>query len=184
MAASARTVTPYDDLVHTSRRAQTGWMNGAFVTVTDVAGIREIVGQELGPTPWTTISQEQVDRFADVVHDRHWAHNEPEVAATGPFGGTIGHAHLTLSLLPSLFFALLAIEDGGSSMFYGYDRVRFPAPVPVGSRLRMRGKVARLDEVGGALQLCMAMTVEIDTVERPACVADAIWRHYPLAAPG
>ena len=148
------------------------------VTVSDVAGLRALVGRELGPSSWSTISQDQVDDFADVVHDRHWAHDEPDVAAAGPFGGTIGHAHLTLSLLPSLFLQILGIEDGGSTMFYGYNRVRYPTAVPVGSRIRLRGQIIDVAEIGGGVQLTLSLVVEIDGAERPGCVAEAIWRHY------
>lgn len=151
--------------------------------VHDVAELQGLVGRELGPSPWSTVSQEQVDDFADAAHDRHWAHNEPEVAAAGPFGGPIGHAHLTLSLLPSMFFQILGIEDGGSSMFYGYDRVRFPTAVPVGGRIRLRGQITDVAEAGGGVQLTLSLVVEIDGAERPACVAEAIWRHYAIAAP-
>ncbi len=154
------------------------------VTVRDVGELDALVGRELGPSPWVTVTQHQVDGFADVVDDRHWAHNEPEVAAAGPFGGTISHAHMTLSLFPSLFSQILAIDDGGTSMFYGYNRVRFPAAVPVGSRIRLRGRLAQLDHVSGAVQLTMALQVDIDDGSRPACVAEAIWRHYPVAPPG
>jgi len=155
----------------------------APVVVHDVAELRGLVGRELGPSPWTTISQAQVDDFADAAHDRHWAHNDPDVAAAGPFGGTIGHAHLTLSLLPSLLFQILGIQDGGSSMFYGYNRVRFPTAVPVGSRIRLRGQIDDVAEVAGGVQLALSLVVEIEGVERPACAAEGIWRHYALAAP-
>ena len=148
------------------------------MTVSDVAELRALAGRELGPSPWSTISQDQVDDFADVVRDRHWAHNEPDVATAGPFGGTIGHAHLTLSLLPSLFLQILVIEDGGSSMFYGYNRVRFPTAVPVGSRIRLRGQIIDVVEIGGGVQLTLSLVVDIDGAERPGCVAEAIWRHY------
>jgi acyl dehydratase len=152
--------------------------------VQHVDELAELVGQELAPSEWVEVTQDRVDRFADVVDDRHWAHNDPEVAAAGPFGGTIGHAHLTLSLAPSLFSQVLRIDDGGSTMFYGYDRVRFPSAVPVGTRIRMHARIEEVGEVAGGVQLRVGQTTEIDGVERPACVAVGLWRHYAVAAPG
>jgi acyl dehydratase len=152
--------------------------------VQHVGELAELVGRELEPSDWVEVTQDQVDRFADVVNDRHWAHNEPEVAAAGPFGGTIGHAHMTLALAPSMFFQVLKIDDGGSTMFYGYNRVRFPAAVPVGSRIRMRARLEDVTEAGGGIQLTVALTTEIDGADRPACVAQGVWRHYAVGAPG
>jgi acyl dehydratase len=143
-----------------------------------------LVGRELGPSGWVEVTQDRVDRFADVVNDRHWAHNEPEVAAAGPFGGTIGHAHMTVSLAPSMFFDVLKIDDGGSTMFYGYNRVRFPAAVPVGRRIRMRARIEDVTEIGGGVQLTVGLEIEIESADRPACVAQAVWRHYAVTATG
>lgn len=166
-------------------RAHTGPMTdpSGAVRVDDASRLRTLAGHELGPSRWTQITQARVDDFADLVDDRHWAHNEPEVAAAGPFGGTIAHAHLTLSLLPSWRSQILRIDDGGSTMFYGYNRVRFPTAVRVGCRARLRGRVLQVEEVAGAAQLTLALVVEIDGVDRPACVAEAVWRHYPVTAP-
>ena len=141
-----------------------------------------LAGRELGPTDWTEVEQARVDTFADAARDRHWIHNDPEAAGRGPFGAPIAHAHLTLALVPWFGRALLAFEDGEASLFYGYDRVRFPAPVPVGGRIRARGTVVDAHETGGAVQLTIEITVEIEGGPRPACVAQAIWRHYPVVA--
>ena len=139
----------------------------------------QLIGREVGPTAWLEIDQVRVDGFADVARDRHWIHNDPQAAAQGPFGRPIAHAHLTLALMPWLGRALIAFEDGEASLFYGYDRVRFPAPVPVDGRIRARGVIRDAHEVGGAVQLTLEITVEIEGEDKPACVAQGLWRHYP-----
>jgi acyl dehydratase len=150
----------------------------------DVAELGGLVGSDFGPSPWLAIGQDRVDAFADAVDDRHWAHNDPTLAAAGPFGSTIGHAHLSLSLIVSLFKQILFIDDGGTSMFYGYNRVRFPTAVPVGGRVRLRGSLTQVAEVEGAVQLTLGFVLELEGTDRPACVAESVWRHYPVAAPG
>jgi acyl dehydratase len=153
------------------------------VSAAQLQHLDRLVGLEAGPTDWLTIDQARVDAFADVANDRHWVHNEPGAAARGPFGGPIAHAHLTLALMPWFGRALVAFEDGEASLFYGYDRVRFPAPVPVDGRIRARGVVRDAREAGGAVQLTLEITVEIEGRDRPACVAQALWRHYPRISP-
>lgn len=148
------------------------------VTAEQLQHVDQLVGLEAGPTDWLEVDQVRVDDFAEVANDRHWIHDDPEAAARGPFGGPIAHAHLTLSLLPWFCRALVAFEDGEASLFYGYDRVRFPAPVPVGGRIRARGVVRDAREAGGAAQLTLEITVEIEGQDRPGCVAQAVWRHY------
>jgi acyl dehydratase len=146
--------------------------------ITDPEQLTRLVGREVGPTAWRLIEQERVDAFGEVALDRHWIHNDPEAAARGPFGTPIAHAHLTLALMPWFGRALVGFEDGEASLFYGYDRVRFPAPVPVGGRIRAHGVIRDVREAGGALQLTLEITVEIEGQNRPACVALAVWRHY------
>lgn len=146
--------------------------------------IERLLGRDLGPSDWLEVTQGRVDAFADAANDRYWIHNEPDRAAQGPFGGPIAHAHLTLSLIPWFTHQILGFDDANPSLFYGYDRVRFPSPVPNGSRLRMRGHVLQVAAVAGATQLTIDCTVEIERQDRPACVAEAIWRHYPIATPG
>ena len=150
------------------------------VSAEELETVETLIGRDLGPTEWFEIEQARVDDFADSALDRHWIHNEPEVAARGPFGGAIAHAHLTLALMPWFGRALIAFEDGEASLFYGYDRVRFPAPVPVGARIRARGVVRDARRASGAVQLSVEIRVEIEDADRPACVAVALWRHYPL----
>jgi acyl dehydratase len=157
-------------------------MDTAPVTVA-AHEIRGLVGLDLQPTGWIELDQGRVDSFADVADDRHWVHNDPDIAARGPFGRPIVHAHLTLALLPSLFRQLVVVGDGSSSLFYGYNRVRLPAPVPVGGRIRLRGRVLQVDDVPGGTQLTVECVVEVEGQEKPGCVAEALWRHYPVVEP-
>ncbi len=151
--------------------------------VLDTADVLALKGRSLGPSAWVSVQQERVDAFARSVADWHWAHNEVERAARGPFGGTIGHAHLTLSLVPHLFASLVGFAPGEDAMFYGYNRVRFPSPVPVGSRIRLRADIVDVTDLGGGEQLTVDLLVEIDGADRPACAAQALFRHYHVAAP-
>ena len=153
------------------------------VQALNTAEVRALKGRSLGPTAWLAVQQDRVDAFARAVEDWHWAHNEVERAARGPFGGTIGHAHLTLSLVPHLFASLLGFAAGEDAMFYGYNRVRFPAPVPVGSSIRLRADIVDVTDLGGGEQLTVDLLVESDGADRPACAAQALFRHYHVAAP-
>ena len=133
----------------------------AGTTVIDAGdGVAGLAGHALGPSPWLEITQDDVDAFARSVHDWHWAHNEPERAARGPFGVAIAHAHLTLSLIPHLRQSILEFARG-ECMFYGYNRVRFPTVVPVGARVRMSATVLQVDEIDGGEQLTMDVRLEI-----------------------
>ena len=153
------------------------------VLVRDTPEVLALTGRALGPSDWLLVSQERVDAFARAVEDWHWAHNDVERASRGPFGCPIGHAHLTLSLVPHLFASLVGFADGEDAMFYGYNRVRFPTAVPVGSRVRLRADVVDVMDLGGGEQLTVDVLVEIDGADRPACAAQALWRHYPVTAP-
>jgi acyl dehydratase len=154
------------------------------VQVLTTADVLALQGRSLGPTAWLRVEQPRVDAFARVVEDWHWAHNDVGRATRGPFGGTIGHAHLTLSLVPHLFGMLVGFAEGEDAMFYGYNRVRFPAPVLVGSSIRLRADIVEVTDLGGGEQLTAGLLVEIEGVDRPACAAQALFRHYHLAAPG
>ena len=152
------------------------------VQVVEVASAQEVMklaGRGLGPTSWLQVTQQDVDTFGRSVQDWHWAHNDPERAGRGPFGGTVAHAHMTLSLVPHFRAELISFASG-ECMFYGYNRARFPAAVPIGARLRMHGTVVQVDDVPGGEQLTIDLRVELEGEERPACVAQAIWRHYVL----
>lgn len=153
------------------------------VLVVDSSDVLALKGRTLGPTVWLPIAQDRIDAFARAVEDVHWAHNDAERASRGPFGATIGHAHLTLSLVPHLFASLVDFGDGESAMFYGYNRARFPTAVLVGASIRMRADVVDVVDVGGGEQLTVDLLIEIDGVDRPACAAQAVFRHYHLKAP-
>jgi len=138
--------------------------------------IEELVGQEL-VSPWLEIAQERIDEFARATDDPQWIHTDPERAAAGPFGTTIAHGFLTLSLVVPLFGqALPAIEGYGMTLNYGLNRVRFTSPVPVGSRIRGHFRVEDVEDVAFGKQARVAVTIELDGQEKPACVAEALFR--------
>jgi acyl dehydratase len=151
-----------------------------------VHGTAEILGlsgRDLGPSPWLRVSQDRDDRFARAAEDWHWVHNDPERAAQGPFGRAIGHAHLTLSLVPHLFRTVVSFGRD-EPMFYGYDRVRFPTAVPIGARIRLHGHVVAVAELSGAEQLTVDLRIEVQGQERPGCVARGLWRVHHLGPTG
>jgi len=138
--------------------------------------IEDLVGQEL-VSPWLEISQERIDEFARATDDPQWIHTDPERAAAGPFGKTIAHGFLTLSLVVPLFGqALPALEGYGMTLNYGLNRVRFTSPVPVGSRIRGRFRIDDVENVASGKQARVAVTIELDGQEKPACVAEALFR--------
>ncbi len=137
------------------------------------------VGQSLGHTDWLEMEQERVNLFADATGDHQWIHVDPERAKDGPFGATIAHGYLTLSLANLFLPQLMEVQNVSRGVNYGCDRVRFPAPVPVGSRIRGAGEVISAEEVKGGIQVVVRITVEIEGGERPACVVDTISRFYP-----
>jgi acyl dehydratase len=133
-------------------------------------------GATFGPGPWFAIDQARVDGFADSSGDIQWIHTDPMRAAAGPFGTTVAHGFLTLSLLSPLFDELVSFEDASLSINYGLDRVRFPAPVPVGSRIRASFEVESVAEIEGGIQAAFASRVDCEGSEKPACVATTIFR--------
>ena len=137
------------------------------------------VGAKLGPTEWITIGQDRIDLFADATEDHQWIHVDAEAAADGPFGSTIAHGYLTLSLVNKFMPELLRVEGVSMGVNYGCGKVRFPAAVPVNSRIRGVGELLSAEKVGGGTQIIVRVTVEIDGGERPACVVDTISRFYP-----
>ncbi|MCH6159875.1 MaoC family dehydratase [Streptomyces marispadix] len=145
-----------------------------------VAELKALAGRDLGSSDWLEITQERIDTFADATGDHQWIHVNPEEAAAGPFGATIAHGYLTLSLVIPLFTELLEIGGVSMSVNYGLGKVRFPSPVPVGSRIRLTGKVGSVVEVsGGGVQMELDFAVERDGSDKPACVGQALYRHYP-----
>ena len=146
-----------------------------FETLAELAGH---VGQEIGLSPWIEIDQARIQRFADATDDQQWIHTDPERAAAGPFGATIAHGFLTLSLLSYFFDTGFAIGDGQMGLNYGLNKVRFPAPVPVGSRLRARFKLLSYEPIPGGAQLAVQVTVEREGGDKPVCVAESLTRRY------
>ena len=148
-------------------------MSAVFRSVEELTAA---VGTQLGPTDWLTIEQSRVDAFADATGDHQWIHVDLERARTGPFGGTIAHGYLTLSLCSLFLPQLMRVEMSGMGINYGLDRVRFTAPVLVGSRIRAVGEIASVTPVTGGVQVVVRVMVEIEGGTRPACVADTISR--------
>jgi acyl dehydratase len=136
------------------------------------------VGQTLGTSDWIVIDQERIRRFAEATGDFQWIHLDHEKAAAGPFGRTIAHGFLTLSLLPAMFETGFAIRDVRMGVNYGLNRVRFPAPVPSGSRVRGHFKLLGFEPIEGGAQMIVEVTVELEGSPKPACVAESVSRRY------
>ncbi|KAA0940363.1 MULTISPECIES: MaoC family dehydratase [Streptomyces] len=148
-------------------------------TAQGLDGLTALAGRDLGRTDWLEITQERVNTFADATGDHQWIHTDPQRAKEGPFGGPIAHGYLTLSLVIPLFGDLLEIQDVSMSVNYGLEKVRFPSPVPVGARIRLHGTVGSVEEVkGNGVQMRLAFTVEVEGSAKPACAAEAVYRHY------
>jgi acyl dehydratase len=135
-------------------------------------------GEQLGASDWMTIDQQRVNAFADATEDHQWIHVDPQRAADGPFGATIAHGFLSLSLLPYLIFQTYRVEGAAMTINYGLNKVRFPAPVPVGSTVRAQVELAEAAAVTGGVQLVLRATMEIDGGAKPGCVADWVNRVY------
>ncbi len=141
------------------------------------------VGAEFGPSSWIDVPQERIQSFADATGDYQFIHVDPERAAATPFGGTIAHGYLTLSLLPAMSYEVIPHEDSdGMALNYGLNRVRFPAPVPSGSRVRGSFRVDTVDEQDWGRQVTMTATVELEGGDKPVCVAEVVFRYYHLPA--
>ncbi|PNE41581.1 MULTISPECIES: MaoC family dehydratase [Streptomyces] len=143
-----------------------------------VEELRAAIGEELGPSDWLEIDQKRIDLFAEATGDHQWIHVDQEKAAAGPFGTTIAHGYLTLSLLPVLVPQLMRVDNVKMGINYGTNKVRFPAIVPVGSRLRARAQIAEVAEVTGGVQLTTLVTVEREGGEKPVCVAESVSRFH------
>lgn len=137
------------------------------------------VGATLGPTDWMTIDQARIDLFAQATDDHQWIHVDPVAAADGPFGATIAHGYLTLALVNSFMPRFLTVTNASMGVNYGCEKVRFPSPVTVNSRIRGRGEVVSVEPAGTGLQVLVRVTVEIEGREKPACVVDTLSRFYP-----
>jgi acyl dehydratase len=147
-------------------------------TVTTVDGLMDLIGHKLGTSEWLEVTQERVNTFADATDDHQWIHTDPEKAASGPFGRPIAHGYLTLSLVIPLFWQVLTLTDASMAVNYGLNKVRFPAPVPVGAKIRLEATLSAVEHVGDAVQVTVDCVFEIDSGSKPACVAQAIYRLY------
>lgn len=137
-----------------------------------------LVGQEIGVSDWIAVDQPRIQAFADATEDQQWIHTDPARAAAGPFGTTIAHGFLTLSLLPRFYETAFRVREVRMGLNYGLDRVRFPAPVPVDSRLRGRFVLKRLELIEGGVQMMVEVTVEREAGGKPVCIAESLTRQY------
>ncbi len=140
--------------------------------------LADLVGSELGVSDWQVVTQDQVNLFADATGDHQWIHVDPERARSGPFGQTIAHGFLTLALLPALLHDLALVDGYRLAVNYGLNRVRFPAPVPVGARIRARAILKAAEAVAGGTQVVLESTVEVEGQDKPGCVAETVSRYY------
>lgn len=149
-------------------------------TTIDFDELATMEGVQLGASDWLEVSQDRIDRFADATDDHQWIHVDPAKAKAGPFGTTVAHGYLTLALLIPLWTQILDVTGVSTKVNYGLNKVRFPSPVPAGTAIRLSGSVARVEEVaGGGLQITADVVIEIRGGEKPACVAQPVFRFYP-----
>lgn len=146
--------------------------------ITTIAELPRQTGQKLGPTEWQTMTQDRVNVFADLTDDHNFIHVDPERARDTPFRGTIAHGFLTLSTLGSISQKLLAVSDAATSINYGLNKVRFPAPLPVGMQYRGHGEVTGVTEIDGGIQVAATFTIEMKDQRKPALVAECLLRYY------
>jgi acyl dehydratase len=155
----------------------------AAVVLHGVEGLRERLGQEVGVSHWRTVGQGDIDTFASLTGDQQWIHVDPERARTGPFGATVQHGFLTLGLATGLLWEVCTVEGFGMVLNYGLNRVRFPAPLRVGSRVRVHVEVADVRELptpeGSGAEAVYRLTYEVEGQAKPCCVADLVFRYYP-----
>ncbi|MEV0160283.1 acyl dehydratase [Nonomuraea fuscirosea] len=148
-------------------------------TFANVQELKAAVGESFGPTEWRTVTQDQVNLFADATDDHQWIHVDVERAKEGPFGGTIAHGYLTLSLLPSFMFALIKVNGIAMGVNYGLNKVRFPRPVPVGGRIRALGELTDVKGTPAGYLANLKVTIEIEGERRPACIAETLSLYVP-----
>ncbi|MHC5907470.1 MaoC family dehydratase [Streptomyces sp. S6] len=140
--------------------------------------LKAAVGEQLGYSDWVEVDQKRIDLFAEATGDHQWIHVDPQKAAAGPFKTTIAHGYLTLSLLPLFGPQLIHVEGVQMGVNYGTNKVRFPAPVPVGSRLRATARISSVEDVKGGVQITLAFTVEREGGDKPVCAAESVSRYY------
>ncbi|KAA0120556.1 MaoC family dehydratase [Mycolicibacterium sp. P9-22] len=142
-----------------------------------LAEFESAAGTELGPTDWLEVDQQRVNKFADATDDRQWIHVDPERAADGPFGGTIAHGLLTLSLLPKFMHDLYRVDNVRMAINYGFNKVRFITPVPVGAKVRASAQITQVDKLDTAVQATLVTTIEVEGAAKPAAVIESIVRY-------
>ena len=147
-------------------------------TINGLEELRRLAGDDLGTSDWHEVTQDAVDAFADVTGDHQWIHVDPERAKQTPFGGTIAHGYYTLSLAPRFSAQILNLEGFAFAVNYGLNKVRFPAPLPVGGKVRMTAKVASVEDIPGGAQLALELVFEREGSEKPVCVAESLARVY------
>jgi acyl dehydratase len=154
-------------------------MTASTRTTTTIAELPSLKGQELGTSDWFEVTQERVNTFADATGDHQWIHVDVERAkAESPYGGPIGHGYLTLSLVVPMYSQVLTITDAKMGVNYGLNKVRFPAPVPVGSKIRLTATLNDVTEIAGGLQLTIGTVIEREGGEKPVCIAELVFRTY------
>jgi acyl dehydratase len=149
-----------------------------MLTLTGLDEVKAYAGKELGVSDWQDVTQEKIDKFAAVTGDDQWIHVDPERAEESPFGGTIAHGYYTLSLAPRFSYDMFKFEGFAFGVNYGLNRVRFPAPMPVGGKVRMRAKLLTVEDIPGGAQIATQLTFEREGGEKPVCVAEALSRVY------
>jgi acyl dehydratase len=143
-----------------------------------IEDMRQAIGEQLGYSEWHTVTQEQISAFADATGDHQWIHLDAEAAAKGPFGTTIAHGYLTLSLIPMLTSQVSRVQGVRMGVNYGLNKVRFPAPVPSGSRVRAGVRLQSLDDIAGGAQVVNEVTIELENSDKPCCIAQTVSRFY------
>jgi len=149
-----------------------------MLTINGIEDLKGRVGQELGVSDWHEVSQAEIDAFAEATDDHQFIHVDPERAKQTPFGSTIAHGLYTLSLGPKFSYEMFSVDNVAFGINYGYEKIRFPAPVPVDSKVRMRAEMLSVDDIPGGVQFKVKQTYEIEGAEKPACVAEAVARVY------
>ncbi|MEO8690820.1 MAG: MaoC family dehydratase [Solirubrobacteraceae bacterium] len=149
-----------------------------MLTVNGIDDLKARAGEDVGVSDWHEVTQAEIDAFADATHDHQWIHVDPERAKESPFGGTIAHGYYTLSLSPHFMEELLQVDGVALMVNYGLNKVRFPAPLPVGDRVRMGLRLAAVDDVAGGVQLTCELTFEREGGDKPVCVAESLARVY------
>lgn len=151
------------------------------IVIPDIASLKNYIGKPLGQSDWITVTQEQIQHFAEATGDRQWIHVDVERAKTdSPFGGTIAHGYLTLSLTPTLLPQIVRVENASRTINYGIDKLRLPVPVPAGARVRLSAEIKHVRNVpGGAARVTFAVKIHLENTTRPCCTADAIYLYFP-----